>query len=85
MPSELLQKLEEKIDNAVETIELQRLQIEELEDKQTKLQNENNALKNKHSSWEQNLSTMLEKLENIDHEKQSNQSPAVSKKTSTTA
>ncbi len=66
MSNELLQKLEDKIDNALETIELLRLQNEELEEKYGKLLNENNTLKNKHAAWEQNLSNMLEKLDAIE-------------------
>lgn len=66
MSSELLQKLEDKIDNVLETIELLRLQNDELEEKYSKLLNETNALKNKHSAWEQNLTTMLEKLDAIE-------------------
>lgn len=66
MSSELLQKLEDKIDNAIETIELLRLQAEELEEKYAKLMADNNALKSKQSAWEQNLATMLEKLDAIE-------------------
>lgn len=66
MSSELLQKLEDKIDNAIETIELLRLQTEELEDKHARLLSDNAALKNKQVAWEQNLSTMLEKLDAIE-------------------
>ncbi len=66
MSSELLQKLEDKIDNALETIELLRLQNEELEDKYAKLLEENSSLQNKHTAWEQNLSNMLEKLDAIE-------------------
>jgi cell division protein ZapB len=66
MSSELLQKLEDKIDNAIETIELLRLQAEELEEKHSRLMNENSSMKNKYSAWEQNLTTMLEKLDAIE-------------------
>lgn len=66
MSNELLQKLEDKIDNALETIELLRLQNDELEEKYARLLNDNNTLKNKHSAWEQNLTTMLEKLDAIE-------------------
>lgn len=66
MAGELLQKLEDKIDNVLETIELLRLQNDELEEKYSKLLNENNLLKNKHSAWEENLTTMLEKLDAIE-------------------
>ena len=66
MSDELLQKLEGKVDNAVETIELLRLQIEELDDKYVKLLDENAELKKKQATWELNLTTMLEKLDTIE-------------------
>ncbi len=66
MSNELLAKLEDKINNALETIELLNLQNEELEEKYSKLLNENTALKNKHAAWEQNLTNMLEKLDAIE-------------------
>lgn len=66
MSVELLQKLEDKIDNAIETIELLRLQNEELEEKFNRAQQDNTTLKSKQSAWEQNLSSMLEKLEAIE-------------------
>ena len=63
MATTLLEKLEEKIDNSIEIIELLRLQIEEAEDKIVKLEEKNQLLKNKQTEWEQNLSQMLQKLE----------------------
>ena len=66
MSSELLQRLEDKIDNALETIELLRLQNEELDEKYSKILNANNLLKAKQATWEQNLTTMLEKLDAIE-------------------
>ena len=67
MSNEILAKLEGKIDNALETIELLRLQIEELDEKNKTLQQENFMLKDKHNSWEKNLTLMLSKLDTIDH------------------
>jgi cell division protein ZapB len=78
MSTELLQKLEDKIDNAVETIELLRLQNDELEDKYTKQLNENAQLKSKQAAWEQNLATMLEKLDAIEPKSSSFQSSSTS-------
>jgi cell division protein ZapB len=66
MTIEILQRLEDKIDNALETIELLRLQLEDVENKREKLIAENQVLQNKHASWEQNLVTMLEKLDSIE-------------------
>lgn len=65
MSNELLQKLERKIHNAVETIELLKLQIEEMAEKNSILSKENVALKNKQSGWEKNLQAMLEKLNSV--------------------
>jgi cell division protein ZapB len=67
MSSELLQKLDDKIDNAIETLELLRLQNEELETKNSRLHEEVATLKSKQAAWEQNLTTMLEKLDAIDN------------------
>lgn len=73
MSSELLQKLEQKVDNAIETIELFRLQVEELEnqvkqleEQKARLQADNAALNEKHKTWERNLTMMLKKLEGIE-------------------
>ena len=66
MSNQLLEQLEAKIDETVETIEILRLQIEELEEKNTKLQDENQVLKDKHLAWEQTLNSMLSKLRSLE-------------------
>ena len=63
MATTLLEKLEEKIDVSIETIELLRLQVEEAEEKIIKLEEKNHLLKNRQTEWEQNLAQMLQKLE----------------------
>jgi cell division protein ZapB len=63
MSNRLLEQLEEKIDNAIEAIELSRLQIEELEEKNLKLQNENATLKSRQTQWEHSLTSLLGKLD----------------------
>jgi cell division protein ZapB len=77
MSMELLQKLEEKIDSAIDTVELLRLQNEELEEKYSRLQSENNSLKEKQATWEKNLSLMLEKLDAIEASESSYKSEVV--------
>jgi cell division protein ZapB len=67
MSSQLLQQLEAKVEQTVETIELLRLQVEELEQKNTRLQDDNNVLKDKHEVWEKTLYTMLNKLSGVDN------------------
>lgn len=63
MSEQLLTQLEKKIDNAIENIELLRLQIEELEEKNAKLQDENATFKSRQSQWEQGLTKLLHKLD----------------------
>lgn len=67
MSSQLLEQLEAKIDETVETIEILRLQIEELEEKNIKLQDDNNVLKDKHEAWERTLHSMLNKLNSVEN------------------
>ena len=64
MSNHLLEKLEEKIDNVIETIEMLRMEIEDLELKNKTLIEENTGLKGRQSQWEQGLSKLLNKLDN---------------------
>lgn len=66
MNTDILAKLEQKIESAIETIELQKMQIEELENERHALEDLNNKLVSKQKLWENNLATMLDKLEKID-------------------
>lgn len=59
MTSNLFLQLEEKVENAVETIELLRMQIEELEE-------ENLALKAEHEKWRSDLSALIGRLDKVD-------------------
>jgi len=65
MSEKLLTQLEEKIDNAIENIELLQLQVEELEEKNAKLQSENEAFKSRQSQWEHGLTKLLNKLDDV--------------------
>ena len=67
MSSQLLQQFEIKVEQTIETIELLRLQIEDLEQKNIRLQDDNNVLKDKHEAWEKTLYTMLNKLSGVDN------------------
>lgn len=66
MSSHLFHKLEEKVQQAIETIELLRLQLEESETRNSNLQAEVNEFKNRQREWEQSLSTLLQKLASTD-------------------
>ena len=65
MSNELLQKLERKIQHAVETIELLQLQIEELAERNASLAQVNKDLQAKQTGWEKTLHSMLDKLNTV--------------------
>ncbi len=66
MSHSVFQKLEEKVDAALEAIELLRLQLEDQEEHNKALQADNATLKHKQAEWEQELSLLLRKLESAD-------------------
>ena len=59
MANDLLKKLEEKINEAIETIELSRMEV-------TDLKEQNEELENRYSDWETRLSTLIEKFEQLE-------------------
>ena len=59
MANDLLKKLEEKINEAVETIELSRMEVSDLKE-------QNEELENRYSDWETRLSTLIEKFEQLE-------------------
>ena len=59
MSLELLNQLEQKVDHTIETIELLRLQIEELEE-------ENTALKAEHEKWRHDLVDLITRFDEVD-------------------
>ncbi len=65
MSHNLLVQLEVKIDDLLDTLEILRLQVSDLEEKNTKLQVDNTALKTRQSEWEQSLTTLLSKLDDV--------------------
>ena len=56
MANDLLKKLEEKINEAIETIELSRMEV-------TDLKEQNEELENRYADWETRLSTLIEKFQ----------------------
>ena len=60
-----LQKLEAKINEVIETIELLHLQVEEAEHANTRLQHDNTELKQQQNEWEQTVIGLLGKLEKL--------------------
>ena len=59
MSKDLLKKLEEKINEAIETIELSRMEV-------TDLKEQNEELENRYADWETRLSTLIEKFEQLE-------------------
>lgn len=70
MTLELLEKLESKIQNAVDTITLLQMEVEELKgdkqdfaDKNDQLRKENIKLTEEHQQWQARLSALVGKIE----------------------
>ena len=61
MANDLLKKLEEKINEAIETIELSRMEVSDLKE-------QNEELENRYADWETRLSTLIEKFEQLEDE-----------------
>ena len=59
MSNNLLKQLEEKINSAIETIELSRMEITELKER-------NDELENQYVDWEERLSALIEKFEQLE-------------------
>ena len=59
MANDLLKKLEEKINEAIETIELSRMEVSDLKE-------QNEELENRYSDWETRLSTLIVKFEQLE-------------------
>jgi len=70
MTLELLEKLENKIQNAVDTISLLQMEVEELKadkaalsEKAESLQTANSQLAEEHQQWQSRLSALVGKIE----------------------
>ena len=61
MSNDLLKQLEEKITAAIETIELSRMELAELKE-------QNNELENRYVDWEDRMSALIEKFEQLENE-----------------
>ena len=59
MSNDLLKQLEAKINEAIETIEFSRMEITDLKEK-------NYELENRYEDWEQRLSSLIEKFEQLE-------------------
>ncbi|MFC0336576.1 cell division protein ZapB [Kushneria avicenniae] len=59
MSNELLEQLEQRVNSAVDTIEMQRMELDEL-------RQENERLKNERQQWESRLGGLLERFRELD-------------------
>lgn len=74
MSNELFEQLEQRVNNAVETIEMQRMELDEL-------RQENERLKSERQQWESRLGGLLERFRELDSESITNEAPAQSSPT----
>ena len=72
MSLEILDQLEGKIKQAVETIQLLQLEVEELKGQKEEMQrandalrNENEQLKGEHNNWQERLRSVLGQIDNV--------------------
>ncbi|WP_163833508.1 cell division protein ZapB [Spartinivicinus ruber] len=63
MSTDHLARLEEKIQQVVDTVSLQRMEIEELREEKARLEEENNILKEEMGQWSQRVGSILGKLD----------------------
>jgi cell division protein ZapB len=75
MTLELLEKLESKIQNAIDTIALLQMEVDELKNdkqslmvKNSQLQEENIKLTEEHQQWQSRLSALVGKIEKSEDE-----------------
>lgn len=59
MSNELFEQLEQRVNSAVDTIEMQRMELEEL-------RQENERLKTERQQWESRLGGLLERFRELD-------------------
>ncbi|WP_438766134.1 cell division protein ZapB [Kushneria sp. TE3] len=59
MSNELFEQLEQRVNSAVDTIEMQRMELDEL-------RQENERLKNERQQWESRLGSLLERFREFD-------------------
>lgn len=66
MSFELLEKLENKVQAALENIELLRMEIDELKEQNAQLSDENRRLQQEQTDWHERLKVLLGKIDNAD-------------------
>ena len=63
-----LGQLESKIQNAIDTIALNKMEVEELREAKTRLEEENAQLKQELQAWTERVSSLIGKLDSLAEE-----------------
>ncbi len=65
MSLEVLEQLESKVQSAVDNISLLKMELDELKEQNSKLQDENHQLRNEHVAWQERLRALLGKMDQM--------------------
>ncbi len=65
MNFDVLDKLESKVQTAVDTIQLLQLEMEELKEENSQLLNHNNELKGQQDAWQERLRSLLGRMDDV--------------------
>ncbi|MGY5451072.1 cell division protein ZapB [Agarivorans sp. MS3-6] len=65
MSFDVLEKLEAKVQVAVDSIELLRMEIDELKEQNSQLSDENGRLLQEQQSWQERLKALLGRIEDV--------------------
>lgn len=66
MSFDVLEKLEAKIQAAVDTISLLQMEVDELKEQNGRLGEENQQLKQQHDAWQERLRVLLGKIDQVE-------------------
>ncbi|WP_375056324.1 cell division protein ZapB [Zobellella sp. DQSA1] len=66
MSFDVLEKLEAKIQAAVDTISLLQMEVDELKEQNGQLGEENQQLKQQHDAWQERLRVLLGKIDQVE-------------------
>ena len=65
MSLEVLEQLESKVQSAVDNISLLKMELDELKEQNSKLQDENHQLRNEHTAWQERMRALLGKMDQM--------------------
>jgi len=66
MNFDVLDKLENKVQTAVDTISLLQMELEELKEENAQLQSSNTELKSEQEAWQDRLRSLLGKMDEVE-------------------